>query len=75
MEIMVDNLKVKVEDRLPSKGQIAFFDNKLWKVSELWGSEIMHLERPIHQESISLYGKDIFSAKKAMILTLQFTTE
>ena len=73
MELTVDNMKVKIEDRLPSKGQFAFFKNKLWKVSELWGSEIMHLQRPGHQESVSLYGNDIFSAKSAMILTLQYS--
>ncbi len=68
MELFVDNEKVKIEDHVPARGQYALFNNKIWKVSELWGSEIIHLQRPRQKESISLYGNQIHSVKTAFLI-------
>lgn len=65
MRIKIENSVVEIEDKLPAKGQYAYFKNKIWKVAELYGSEIIHLQRPYDFESISLYGKEIEEVKAA----------
>jgi hypothetical protein len=63
MELYIDNEKIEIEDRIPEIGQYALFNNKIWKVCELWGGEIIHLQRPHKNESVSLYGKQIHDVK------------
>ena len=65
MELFADNEKFEIEDRIPVQGQLALFKNKIWKVCELWGNEIIHLQRPYSNESVSLYGKQIRDVKTA----------
>jgi hypothetical protein len=67
MTIKIKNSVIEVEDKLPAKGQYAYFNNKIWKVAELYGSEIMHLQRPYDFESVSLYGKQIEQVKAAFL--------
>lgn len=54
---------IKTDCQLPIKGQWVFYNNKVWKVSERHGTSIIHLQRPKHQEAISLFGEQIFKVK------------
>jgi hypothetical protein len=69
MKLKRNNMVAEIEDRIPGIGQYGFFNNKIWRVSELIGNEIIHLERPIHNESISLFGNEVLSVKKVARLT------
>jgi hypothetical protein len=64
MEKGIDSLEVEIEDSLPLKGEMALYKNKVWRVSESYGNEIMHLQRPKFMEAVSLYGNQVQCVKK-----------
>jgi hypothetical protein len=68
METTINNIAFEIEDRLPGKGEMAYFNNKVWKVSERYGMDIIHLQRPKYMEAVSLYGNQIQCVKKVRFI-------
>jgi hypothetical protein len=66
-----DNMLVEFNNQQPLKGQLAFYKNKVWKVSDIHGNSIMHLQRPKHREAVSLFGSQMRIVKT--VLSISFS--